>query len=107
MFERYKGNSRDVLQEMINPSHKVDPKYAVHNVLLESGKVISGIVIAEDDDTLQIVSNPEDPKPITIQQDEIEEMVRSSKSMMPKGLLDRFTQDEIYEILSLLKNAGG
>ncbi|MGY8767455.1 MAG: c-type cytochrome [Pirellulales bacterium] len=107
VFERYKGNSRDVLQEMINPSHKVDPKYAVHNVLLESGKVISGIVIAEDDDTLQIVSNPEDPKPITIQQDEIEEMVRSSKSMMPKGLLDRFTQDEIYEILSLLKNAGG
>ena len=107
VFERYKDNSRDVLQEMIVPSHKVDPKYAVHNVLLDSGKVISGIVIAEDDDTLQIVSNPEDPKPITIQQDEIEEMVRSSKSMMPKGLLDRFTQDEIYEILSYLKNAGG
>jgi hypothetical protein len=32
--------------------------------------------------------------------DDVEEMVKSSASMMPKGLLDRFTKDEIFELLN-------
>jgi hypothetical protein len=30
-------------------------------------------------------------------------MVKASKSMMPKALLDRFTKDEVLEILAYLE----
>ena len=34
--------------------------------------------------------------------DKIDEMVKTSKSMMPKALLDRFTKDEIFELMAFL-----
>jgi putative heme-binding domain-containing protein len=104
VFTRWKGSREDVLREIVDPSHKIDPKFAVHVIATANGQVVSGIVTSEDKDSISIVVNPEAPKPVTIPQDDIEEMVRSSKSMMPKALLDRFTKDEIFELLAYLES---
>ncbi|MEQ8789037.1 MAG: GDSL-type esterase/lipase family protein [Pirellulaceae bacterium] len=106
VFKRHKGDARSVLREMLDPSHTVDPKYALYNLLTVDGKVISGVVTQQSRDTITLVSNPENPKPQVLLRDDIEEMNKSSLSLMPKGLLDRYTQDEIYELLSLLQIAG-
>jgi putative heme-binding domain-containing protein len=103
VFKRHKGDPRTVLREMIDPSHTVDPKYALYNVLTVDGKVISGVVTQQTRDTITLVSNPENPRPQVMLRDDIEEMNKSSLSLMPKGLLDRYTQDEIYELLALLR----
>lgn len=42
---------------------------------------------------------------MVIDKDDIDEQVRSSKSMMPKALLDRFSRDEILEVLSYIEHA--
>ena len=55
---------------------------------------------------MSVLVNPESPKPVVIKRSEIDEMVKTSKSMMPKALLDRFTADEIFEILAYVENAG-
>ena len=44
-----------------------------------------------------------------IKQDDVDEVVKSSKSMMPKGLLDRYSREEILDLLAYvisLKEAG-
>ncbi|MGN6136275.1 MAG: plastocyanin/azurin family copper-binding protein [Aureliella sp.] len=99
---RWKGDSRGILQEVLEPSHKIDAKYAVQSVLTADGKVYSGIIVAEDKNGLALISSPEQTEPTRIARDDVEEIVKSSKSIMPIGLLDQYTKDEIFEILSYL-----
>ncbi|MCO6458955.1 MAG: c-type cytochrome, partial [Pirellulaceae bacterium] len=105
VLQRNKGDLQAVLRELLEPSHKVDPKYALYNVLTADGKVISGIVTQQNAQSVTLISNPENPQPQTIARDEIDEMVKSSTSLMPKGLLDRFTRDEILVLLRYITSA--
>ncbi len=102
VYQRWKGDHVGVLREIIDPSHKVDPKFAMQTIVTESGQIISGIVQTEDQDSVTVIVNPEAPEPTVIRRADIDEIVKSSKSMMPKALLDRFTKDEIFELLNFL-----
>jgi putative heme-binding domain-containing protein len=100
VLQRWKGDHQAVLREILEPSYKVDPKFAMQTIVTVDGQVMTGVVTAQDARTLTIVTNPEDPRPQVITRRDIDEIVQSTTSMMPKGLLDRFTRDEIFEILS-------
>lgn len=102
-FAKFKGDSAAVLQEILDPSHRIDDKYAVHLVLDSDGQTYSGLVIAEDKDKVTLLENPEAKEPTVIQKDDIEQIVKTSNSMMPKGLMDRFSRDEIFELVSYIK----
>ena len=105
VFKRHKNDDVSVLREILDPSHKIDPKYALYNIITIDGKVISGIVTSQNKKAITVISNPEIPKPQVIQRDDIDEMNKSSASLMPKGIMDRFTKDEILELLAYLKAA--
>ncbi|MBC8355252.1 MAG: c-type cytochrome [Planctomycetes bacterium] len=106
VFKRWKGDHLGVLREIIDPSHKIDPKFAVQVIITLDGLILTGIVKSEDKDSVSVVVNPEAPAPTVVKRDDIDEIEKSSKSMMPKALLDRFTKDEIFELLSYLEYAG-
>lgn len=102
VFKRWKGDRQGVLREILDPSHRIEPKYAVQVVLTTDGLPLTGIVTEENKDSISLLINPE-AKPTVIPRAEIEEMVKASKSMMPKALLDRFTKEEVLEILAYLE----
>jgi putative heme-binding domain-containing protein len=104
VFSRWKGDPRAVLREILEPSHRIDDKYAMHLVLTVDGQTVSGIVTDETRDAVTLVASPEAEEPTIIARDDIEEMVKTSQSMMPKSLLDQYTRDEILEILAYLKS---
>ncbi len=101
---RLKTDRVALLREILDPSHKVDAKYQMHTILTADGNTLSGIIVKEDDDHVHILANPESPKPTLVPQDEIEEMVPSQNSMMPKALMDQYTKDEIFELLAYLES---
>ncbi len=103
VFKRWNGDRKAVLREILEPSHRIDPKYAVRVIVTLEGKIITGVVTAEDKTSVSVFDNPEAPDPTVVQRALIAEMVKTSKSMMPKALLDRFTKDEIFEILAFLE----
>lgn len=105
VLKRWKGDRYGILREILEPSYKIDPKYAVKVVIDTDGRTTSGIVVEETKDSISILSNPEVPEPKVISKDDIEEIVPSNVSMMPKALLDKFTQDEIFEILNYITDA--
>ncbi len=107
VFKRWKGKGDHtaVLREILDPSHRIDPKYAVHLIITLDGKTYSGIVTAEDKTSVSVLDNPESPQPKVIPKSDIDEMVKTSRSMMPKALLDRFTQDEIFELIAYLESS--
>ncbi|MEQ9408234.1 MAG: plastocyanin/azurin family copper-binding protein [Fuerstiella sp.] len=102
VMKRLKGDRHAILREILEPSYKIDPKYAVKIVVDLDGLTTSGIVTAEDKDSISILVNPEVPEPKVILKDNIEEIIPSTTSMMPKALLDKFTRDEIMEILAFI-----
>ncbi len=101
-FARWKGDSAAVLREILEPSHRIDPKYAVHLIVTEDGETISGIVAKEDKKNVSILANPESKELTIVPRSSIEEMVKTSTSMMPKGLLDRYNKEEILDLLAYL-----
>ncbi len=105
VWTRWKGDADGVLQEIIEPSHKIEPKYIMRKIITIDGEVVSGIVLTEDKKSISILPNPESSESTVIDLDDIDDMVKSSVSIMPKGLMDRFTEDEIFELLAYLKNA--
>ena len=102
VLKRHEGSHQSILHEILDPSHKIEPKYSLHNMFTLDGRVISGIITAQDRDSITVISNPEDPKPQRILRKDIEEMEKSSTSLMPKGLMDRYTKKEILELLAYL-----
>jgi putative heme-binding domain-containing protein len=105
VWSRWKGDGSAILQEVLDPSHRIEPKYIVRKIVTADGEVISGIVVEETKDTISILPNPESKVPTVVNQEDIEDMVKSSVSIMPKKLMDRFTEDEIFELMAYLKNA--
>ncbi|WP_162006624.1 c-type cytochrome [Roseimaritima sediminicola] len=103
VYRRWKGDSVAVLREILDPSHRIDPQYAMHVILTVDGRTLTGLVVDEDKDTISIVENPEAKEPTVIPQDDIEDIVKTSKSMMPKALMDQYTQDEVLELLAYLQ----
>lgn len=103
VFHRWKGDRLGVLREILDPSHKIDPKYTVQLVVTTDGEVFTGIVQSEDKSSVTLITNPESPTPTVVKRDDIDEIVKSSVSMMPKALLDRFSKDEVFELLAYLQ----
>ncbi|WDQ15610.1 PVC-type heme-binding CxxCH protein [Rhodopirellula sp. P2] len=99
---KWKGDSREVLTEILHPSDRIDDKYAMHLVLTADGQTFSGLLVEETDDVVKLLANAEAKEPTVIEQDEIEQMVKTSTSMMPKALLDQYTEDEIFELLNYI-----
>ena len=69
-------------------------------LMVNNKSIYSGILVDQNAETVTVITNPESPRPQVVAREDIESLKKSPLSMMPKGLLDRYTKDEIYEILS-------
>jgi putative heme-binding domain-containing protein len=99
--------AKEVLSHIIEPSKKIDDKYKTQTLLLETGSTVAGIVTFEDDDTIKLVENPmEASKEIKIDKVEVEGRKRSDVSIMPLGLLDPLTREEILDLLAYVMANG-
>ena len=104
VFDRWKGDPGVVLREILDPSAHIDPRYAVRTILTDEGQVLNGLVTAEDDATVSVLVDPEAKAPTVIQRDAILDMAEADVSMMPKALMNRFTEDEVLELLAYVRD---
>ncbi len=96
-----KLSSLDILTEILEPSKRINEKYQSITFSLVSGRVISGLVISETPDAYQVIDNPlAKGKPLTIRKADIDERVKSPVSLMPKGLLDKLSHEEVLDLLA-------
>ena len=102
-FDRWKGDPALVLREILDPSAHIDPRYAVRTILTDEGQVFNGLVTAEDDAAVSVLVDPEAKEPTVIRRDAILDMAEADVSMMPKALMNRFTADEVLELLAYVR----
>lgn len=96
----------DWVNALLYPSKRIDKEFAQVNVLTDDGKILTGIRISEDDKGIVLRSVAE-PKPVTIPDESIEDVVDSKVSMMPDGLVrslkNRQEFDDLMKYLIGLK----
>ena len=102
-----KWTSVDILKEILDPSAKINEKYQTNVIELGSGKVVTGLVVEETPDVIKLIENPLlKADPIVIKRGDIVEREKSKVSIMPKGLLDKLTRDEILDLVAYVNARG-
>ncbi|MEM7454809.1 MAG: PVC-type heme-binding CxxCH protein [Planctomycetota bacterium] len=97
----------EILESLIDPSKKIDDKYRSEIFALDTGDIVSGIVTFEDDDIVKVVENPlVANEPRIIETDWIEDRRQSEVSVMPEGLLDNLTREEILDLVAYIVAEG-
>jgi putative membrane-bound dehydrogenase-like protein len=88
-----------VLINLIDPSAAVGADYRMAVVVLEDGRVLNGIVASKTEKVLTLQTAKER---LTLDLSDIEEIQTSSQSLMPDGLLQPLTDDQIRDLVGYL-----
>ena len=70
------------------------------------GAPASDVRAQEDEAKILLQTNPLSTDGIDIEKKEIKSRSVSKVSMMPQGLVDNFTKDEILDLIAYLRSAG-
>ncbi len=92
----------DLLEAIALPSASFARGYRSYLVVTDSGRIYTGVISRESTDTVYL--RTADLSEVRIARDEIEVMKESPTSIMPKGLEQRLTPQEIRDLLAYLQN---
>jgi putative heme-binding domain-containing protein len=102
-----KFTSTEILRELLEPSARINEKYQTFLFELDSGKILTGIVLEETPQMVKIIENPlAKAEPMILKPAEITARQKSPTSIMPKGLLDKLTRDEILDLVAYITARG-
>lgn len=88
-----------LLENVVDPSAVVSADYLMSVVTLKDGRVISGVVAAQNQRTLTLRMLTEET---TVERTEIEKQVVSPVSMMPEGLLPALQPEQVRDLIAYL-----
>ena len=95
----------ELLQQILEPSLKIHEKFQAWQFVTDDGRVVTGVVVKETNDELQIAADLLRPGSLTsLKKSTIEEQVRLTVSAMPPGLLNGLTKTEILQLLVWLEH---
>ncbi|MBI2927591.1 MAG: c-type cytochrome [Verrucomicrobia bacterium] len=99
-------NRRDTLDHILNPSKIISDRYQSYTITLRNGDDLSGYIVDESDGKLTVLTNPLADQRTVILQKEIQSRDVSKLSVMPEGLLNVLSRDEILDLLAYLEADG-
>jgi len=95
-----KYTKAQLLENIVDPSKTIDPKYATHLVETKGGSIVAGLQIREDDQ--ELVLRDAERKDVRIPKASIARSIIQTKSLMPEFLLQDLTAQEAADLLEYL-----
>jgi putative membrane-bound dehydrogenase-like protein len=89
-----------ILENVLDPSAVVPREYQVTTIDLKNERRINGIIKAETDKSLTVQTTNET---LLIPKDEIESRSASKMSMMPDGIFDKLSKQEVKDLVAYLR----
>ena len=86
-----------MLESIVDPSAAVTPEYRRSTVVLTDGRVLNAIVNDRGGPTVVIQTQTER---LIVRRDAIEEIRKTSASLMPEGLLDVLPANEVRDLIA-------
>ena len=100
-------SSRDLLESIIEPSKEISDQYGAIVIKKKNGDVVTGRVGNMNGDNLLVIENMFAPGDFTgVKRQDIESIAPSPVSMMPEGLLNYFTEQEIQDLMAFMLSRG-
>ncbi len=94
-----RNNLNYLLENIADPSATVSKNFQMRVVLLEDGRVLNGVLLAQNEKTLTIQTATNQ---VVIQRDEVDLIQDSKLSMMPENLLNVLKDDQIRDLIGYL-----
>jgi putative heme-binding domain-containing protein len=99
------GSGRDnldyLLENIVDPSAVVNADFRMTIVQMKDGRNYNGIVAAKTEKTITLKTMTET---ITVERTEIEQLRESPLSLMPEGLLETLTENQVTDLVAYLMN---
>ena len=88
------------MTQILDPNREVLANYLLYVVVLDSGRVVSGLIANESATsiTLRRAENAQE----TILRRNIEEINGTGKSLMPEGLEQKITEQQMSDLIAFL-----
>jgi putative heme-binding domain-containing protein len=85
---------------VLDPNREVNPQYVSYQVRTHDGKVLTGMIVSENDNAITLVrgDNAQD----TLQKSEIEELRSSGQSLMPEGLEKQIDEAGLADVIAYI-----
>lgn len=94
--------TEDLFRSTVDPSHTIPDRYRARQVLTHEGQVVVGMPIYESVDGVTLMTA--DAKTQRINTEDIAEIQDASTSLMPEGLLDGLSEQQVADLLAYLKS---
>ena len=92
-----------LLSNVLDPSALIGKDYLAHVIATTDGRVLTGIIRAEDKDTITLMTANET---ITLPKSEVEQRKASEQSMMPEDLWKALSEQEIRSLVVVSRQPG-
>ncbi len=90
-----------ILQNAVDPNAVIPNDYRTSNIETKDDRSITGVVTKQDDVALTVVTANET---LVIPRNELKSVTQTELSMMPEGLLQAITPDEVRDLLAYLRS---
>lgn len=98
---------RDLLDSIINPNKEISDQYGAIVIKKKNGEVVTGRVGNLNGDNLMVIENMFAPNDFTnVKRQDVESIQPSTTSMMPEGLLNYFSEEEIKDLMAYMLSRG-
>lgn len=88
-----------VVRDIVNPSYAINPDYIGHIIALTDGQTLTGVL---RDEQGELLLGDNQGKTTRIHRDEIEQMKSAQSSIMPAGLHEKLTKEQLKDLLTSL-----
>ncbi|MBX3421621.1 MAG: c-type cytochrome [Pirellulaceae bacterium] len=95
----HRRNLDYLLENIVDPSASVGAGFRMVIALTEDGRVINGVIVASTERTLTLQTANE---AVTLDRQNVESLTPSNTSLMPDGILQDYSPDQIRDLIGYL-----
>jgi putative heme-binding domain-containing protein len=95
----------ELLQHVLRPSQKIDEPFAAYAVATDDGRLLTGLILEKDE--REIVLKTAEKQIVRIARENIDELRKSEKSLMPDGALSDLTAQEAADLFEYIRSQRG
>ncbi|HEX4129797.1 MAG TPA: PQQ-dependent sugar dehydrogenase [Pirellulales bacterium] len=92
----------DLLQHALQPSLKIDEPFVAYTVVIDDGRVVSGLIVEQSD--REVAIKTVERQVVRIDRKHIEALRKSERSLMPDRVLSDLTAQEAADLLEYIRS---
>jgi putative heme-binding domain-containing protein len=98
---------RDLMENIITPSKVVSDQYDSHLITKKDGSTLLGRIVLQEGGELKVMTNPFAPTALfTLKDTEVADVKTQAISMMPPGLINVLSPEELLDLLAYIMTGG-